>query len=147
MLALVVMLVVGAAASLVLLQRQGDLTDKPFSLSNDGRVIPSDAERHKVVAVAEQFCLRVDAFDGDDPDKYRELVTEMLTTKYKKAFDTEFGAIEQLGIQKGQQGKGTIVASGVGTWTPTARPSWSCTTTRSRPRPAPPNGTRAGRST
>lgn len=114
MLALVVMLVVGAAASLVLLQRQGDLTDKPFSLSNDGRVIPSDAERHKVVAVAEQFCLRVDAFDGDDPDKYRELVTEMLTTKYKKAFDTEFGAIEQLGIQKGQQGKGTIVASGVG---------------------------------
>jgi hypothetical protein len=67
-----------------------------------------------VVAVAEQFCLRVDAFNGDDPAAYKKLVTEMLTTKYKKAFDTEFAAIQQLGIQKGQTGKGTIVASGVG---------------------------------
>ena len=113
-LALALLLALGLAASVVLLQRQGNLTDKPFSLSNDGRVIPSDAERHEVVAVAEQFCLRVDAFDGDDPDKYRALVTAMLTTKYKKAFETEFGAIEQLGIQKGQKGEGTIVASGVG---------------------------------
>jgi hypothetical protein len=93
-LVLLVLLLAGAAASVVLLQRQGNLTDKPFSLSNDGRVIPSDSERHRVLAVAEQFCLRVDA--------------------YKKAFETEFGAIEQLGIQKGQKGKGTIVASGIG---------------------------------
>ena len=114
MLALALLLAVGVAASLVLLQRQANLTDKPFSLSNDGRVIPSDSARHRVVAVAEQFCLRVDAFNGDDADTYRKLVTEMLTTKYKKAFDTEFAAIEQLGIQKGQTGKGTIVASGVG---------------------------------
>jgi hypothetical protein len=113
-LVLLVLLLAGAAASVVLLQRQGNLTDKPFSLSNDGRVIPSDSERHRVLAVAEQFCLRVDAFDGDNPDQYRALVTAMLTTKYKKAFETEFGAIEQLGIQKGQKGKGTIVASGIG---------------------------------
>jgi hypothetical protein len=113
-LALMVLLVVGAVASVVLLHRQGDLTDKPFSMSNDGRVVPSDAQRHKVVAIAEQFCLRVDAFNGDDPDTYQKLVTEMLTTKYKKAFDTEFAAIQQLGIQKGQTGKGTIVASGIG---------------------------------
>lgn len=108
-----VLLVIGAVASVLLLQRQGDLTDKPFSLSNDGRVIPSDTERHEVVGVAEQFCLRVDAFNGDDPDAYRKLVTQMLTTKYKKSFDTEFAAIQQLGIQKGQTGKGTVVASGI----------------------------------
>lgn len=113
-LALVLVLLVGVAVSVVLLQRRGNLTDKPFSLSNDGHVIASDTQRHEVVAVAEQFCLRVDGFNGDDPDKYQKLVTEMLTTKYKKAFDTEFAAIEQLGIQKGQTGKGTIVASGIG---------------------------------
>jgi hypothetical protein len=113
-LALLVLLLVGAVVSVVLAQRMGDLTDKPFSLSNDGRVIPSDSERHQAVAVAEQFCLRVDAFNGDDPAGYRKLVTEMLTTKYKKSFETEFAAIEQLGIQKGQKGKGTVVASGVG---------------------------------
>jgi hypothetical protein len=113
-LALFLLLVVGVVASAVLLQRRSDLTDKPFSWSNDGHVIASDAQRHQVLAVAEQFCLRVDAFNGDDPAAYKKLVTEMLTTKYKKAFDTEFAAIQQLGIQKGQSGKGTIVASGVG---------------------------------
>jgi hypothetical protein len=113
-LALLLLLVLGAVASVVFAQRMSNLTDKPFSLSNDGRVIPSDTARHRVVAVAEQFCLRVDAFTGDDPEGYRKSVTEMLTTKYKKAFETEFAAIEQLGIQKGQTGKGTIVASGVG---------------------------------
>ena len=113
-LALLLLLLVGAALSLVFAQRMSDLTDKPFSLSNDGRVIPSDTERHRAIAVAEQFCLRVDAFTGDDPDGYKKSVTEMLTTKYKKAFETEFAAIEQLGIQKGQTGKGTVVASGIG---------------------------------
>jgi Mce-associated membrane protein len=113
-LALLVVLLLGAAASVVLAQRLGDLTDKPFSLSNDGRVVPTDAERHRAVAVAEQFCLRVDAFDGNDPDKYKKLVTEMLTTKYKKAFETEFAAIQQLGVQQGQKGKGTVIASGIG---------------------------------
>ena len=113
-LVLLLLLAVGAVASVLLYQRSRDLTTQPFSLSNDGKPIPTDAERHKAMAVAEQFCLRVDGFDGDDPDAYRKQVTEMLTTKYKKAFDTEFAAIQQLGIQKGQKGKGTIIASGIG---------------------------------
>jgi Mce-associated membrane protein len=117
-LALVVLSVLSVLSVLVaavLVYRSSHLTDAPFSLSNSGRAVPPDAERHKVVAVAEQFCLRVDGFDGDQPDEYKKSVTEMLTTKYKKAFDTEFAAIQQLGVQKGQKGKGTIVASGVGT--------------------------------
>lgn len=111
-------LVVATALSMlvagVLVYRASHLTDEPFSLSNGGRTIPSDAERHKVLAVAEQFCLRVDGFDGDHPEAYQKQVTEMLTTKYKKAFDTEFAAIQQLGVQKGHKGKGTVVASGIG---------------------------------
>lgn len=112
-LALIVLLVVGVVVSGVLLTRQRHLTDEPFTLSNSGRPIPSDVARHQVVAVAEQFCLRVDAFDGDDPDHYRALVRPMLTTKYKSSFDTEFDAITKLGVQKGQKGKGTVIVSGV----------------------------------
>ena len=113
-LGLVVLTALAVLLAGVLVYRASHPTDAPFSLSNSGQPIPSDTARHEVVAVAEQFCLRVDAFNGDDPDTYKKLVTQMLTTKYKKAFDTEFAAIQQLGIQKGQNGKGTIVASGVG---------------------------------
>jgi len=113
-LALIVVTALSVLVAGVLLYRSSHLTDAPYGLANSGRKIPSETEEHKVVAVAEQFCLRVDAFDGDHPDEYQKLVTEMLTTKYKKAFDTEFAAIQQLGVQKGQTGKGTIVASGVG---------------------------------
>jgi len=113
-LALIVLTALSLLVAAVLVYRSAHLTDAPYGLSSSGQRIPSDTERHKVVAVAEQFCLRVDAFDGDNPDAYQKSVTEMLTTKYKKAFDTEFAAIQQLGVQKGQSGKGTIVASGVG---------------------------------
>ncbi len=116
MIALVLIVVTALSLLLAgaLLYRSSHLTDSPFSLSNSGQEIPSGTEQHKVVAVAEQFCLRVDAFDGDHPDEYQKSVTEMLTTKYKKAFATEFAAIQQLGVQKGQTSKGTIVASGLG---------------------------------
>jgi Mce-associated membrane protein len=113
-LVLLVATALGVLVAVVLLYRSSHLTDAPYGLTNSGREIPSDTVQHKVVAVAEQFCLRVDAFDGDHPDEYQKSVTQMLTTKYKKAFDTEFAAIQKLGIQKGQNGKGTIVASGVG---------------------------------
>jgi hypothetical protein len=112
-LALIVVTVLALLLAGVMVYRSHHLTDEPFSLSNSGRQIPSDAERHEVVARAEQFCLRVDAFNGDDPDAYRKQVTPMLTTKYKKSFDTEFDAIEKLGVQRGQQGKGKVVVSGI----------------------------------
>jgi hypothetical protein len=97
-----------------MIYRASHLTDKPFSLTNDGQKIPTDEQRHKVVAVAEQFCLRVDGFNGDDPEGYRKQVVPLLTTKYKRAFDSQFQAIQQLGVQRGQTGKGTVVVSGIG---------------------------------
>jgi hypothetical protein len=112
-LALVAVTVLTVVAASVMVYRARNLTDDPFSLSNSGRPIPSEAERHEVVAVAEQFCLRVDGFDGDDPDGYRKQVTPMLTTKYKKSFETEFEAIQKLGVQKGQKGEGKVVVSGI----------------------------------
>ena len=107
---LTVLVGVGALATLVV----GHHRSGSWFSAGDSAQVPSESERARVKATAEQFCLRVDAFNGDDPDAYKKSVTAMLTTKYKKAFDTEFAAIQQLGIQKGQTGKGTIVASGVG---------------------------------
>jgi len=103
--------VVAIAALVALLvghQRSGSW----FS-SGDGAAVPDQQVRSRVIATAEQFCLRVDGFDGSDPDGYQKSVTQMLTTKYKAAFDTQFEQIEKLGIQAGQKGKGTIVASGI----------------------------------
>jgi hypothetical protein len=114
-LALVVVTALCAAFAGVMVYRATHLTDAPFSLTNNGQKIPTDEQRHTVVAVAEQFCLRVDGFDGDDPDGYRKQVLPLLTTKYKRAFETQFQAIEQLGVQRGQKGKGTVVVSGIGT--------------------------------
>lgn len=112
-LVLLVLLVLALAASGLLLQRQANLTDKPFSLSNNGRMIPSDAERAEVVAVAEQFCLRMDAVDGSDLEGYRDKVAELLTTKQKTKFTGEFAEFEKLGVEQDLKGKGTVLASGL----------------------------------
>jgi hypothetical protein len=69
--------------------------------------------RGKVKATAEQFCLRVDDFDGADPDGYRKSVVALLTTKYKADFDNSFAQVEKLGIQAGQKGQGVVKASGI----------------------------------
>ena len=83
-----------------------------FSAGDD---VPSADSRARAVATAEQFCLRVDGFDGDDPDGYAESVTALLTTKYKADFEKEFEQIKQTGLQKGQKGEGEILASGIQT--------------------------------
>jgi hypothetical protein len=113
-LALIALTVLCVGFAGVMVYRAGHLTDAPFSLTNNGRKVPSEEQRHKVVAVAEQFCLRVDGFDGDDPEGYRKQVEPLLTTKYKRAFESQFQAIQQLGVQRGQKGKGTVVVSGIG---------------------------------
>lgn len=113
-LALIVVTALCLAFAGVMIHRSTHLTDAPFSLTNDGQKIATDEQRHKVAAIAEQFCLRVDGFDGDDPEGYRNQVLPLLTTKYKRAFETQFQAIQQLGVQRGQKGKGTVVVSGIG---------------------------------
>jgi hypothetical protein len=112
-LALVVLTVLSVAVAGVLLYRSSHLTDQPFSLSNSGQAIPSDSVRHEVVAIAEQFCLRMDAVDASDVDGYKKKVSELLTTKQKAKFDSEFAQFQKLGLDKDLKGTGTILASGL----------------------------------
>ena len=78
-------------AALVLLFVGNARSGAWFSAGDD---VPSADSRARAVATAEQFCLRVDGFDGDDPDGYAESVTALLTTKYKADFEKEFEQIK-----------------------------------------------------
>jgi Mce-associated membrane protein len=112
-LGLAVLTVLGVLVAGVMVYRANHPTDEPFSLSNSGQPIPSDSARHEVVAVAEQFCLRMDGVDGSDVDGYKKRVSELLTTKQKTKFDASFAEFEKLGISKELKGTGTVLASGV----------------------------------
>lgn len=112
-LALIVVTVLALLAAGLLFLHQRNLTDKPYSLTNNGRPIPTEADRHKAVAVAEQFALRMDDVSGADPEGYAKKVGELLTTKQKAKFDKEFTDFQKLGISKDLEGSGTILASGL----------------------------------
>jgi hypothetical protein len=112
-LALAVLTVLSVLAAGVVGYRATHLTDKPFSLSGSGQTIPSDSEKHKVVAVGEQFCLRMDSVDASDVDGYKKRVAELLTTKQKAKFISGFAEFEKLAVDKSLKGTGTVLASGV----------------------------------
>jgi hypothetical protein len=112
-LGLVVLTALAVLVAGVMVYRASHPTDEPFSLSNSGQSIPSDSLRHEVVAVAEQFCLRMDAVDGSDVEGYKKKVSELLTTKQKTKFDSSFAEFEKLGVSKDLKGTGTVLASGV----------------------------------
>jgi hypothetical protein len=112
-LTLVVLTALGVVVAGVLLHRASHLTDKPFSLSNSGQAITSDNDRHAAVALAEQFCLRMDAIDGSDVDGYKKRVAQLLTTKQKAKFTSQFAEFEKVGVDKSLKGEGTILSSGV----------------------------------
>ena len=112
-LAIVAATVVAFAAALTLLFVGHARSGSWFGAGDDKA--PSEDTRARAVATAEQFCLRVDGFDGDNPDAYRKSVSALLTTKYKADFEKEYAQIEQTGLQKGQKGKGAVLASGIQT--------------------------------
>ena len=112
-LALLVLTVLSVVVAGVLLYRTSHLTDQPFSLSNSGQSIPSDDERAKVIGVAQQFCLRMDAVDASDVKGYEKKVSELLTTKQKAKFTSEFAQFQKLGLDKDLKGAGTILSSGL----------------------------------
>jgi hypothetical protein len=112
-LVLVGLTVLSVVVAGVLLQRASNLTDKPFSLSNSGQPIVPESERHAAVAVAEQFCLRMDGVDGSDVEGYKKRVAELLTTKQKAKFTSQFAEFEKVGVDKTLKGQGTILSSGV----------------------------------
>jgi len=112
-LALMLATVLSVAVAGVLVYRSSHLTDEPFSLSNSGQPVVGDAERHQVLAIAEQFCLRMDALDASDLSGYKKRVSQLLTTKQKAKFDTEFDQFQKLSLDPKLKGTGTILASGL----------------------------------
>jgi hypothetical protein len=112
-LALVVLTALGVVVAGVVLYRASHLTDAPFSLSNSGQPIPSDSERHQVIAVAEQFCLRMDSLDESDIEGYKKRVSELLTTKQKAKFDGELADFQKLGVDTTLTSTGSVLASGL----------------------------------
>jgi hypothetical protein len=83
-----------------------------------------DAARDDALRAAEQFALRMDAFDGADLAGYTKSVEPLLTDKEKTVFGQQLKEFQQLydQVQKASQaknktspqpGKGTIVMGGV----------------------------------
>jgi Mce-associated membrane protein len=108
-----VVLVLGVAASGIIAYRSAHLTDSPFSFSNNGSVIPSSSERANVLAVAQEFAVRMDAVNGKDPATYVKRVSELLTTKQKTKFTGEFAQFQKVGVAADIRGTGTVLSSGV----------------------------------
>lgn len=108
------LLVLGTTASIVYAQRESseNLTTSALWTNNGDPLVP-DSQRHQAVAVAEQFCLRMDNVDGSDPDGYVKSVEELLTTKQKTKFKSEFEEFQKLGVDPDLKGTGTILASGL----------------------------------
>lgn len=85
-LALLVVLLLGAALSGVFAYRQNNLTDKPFSLLNSGRSLDTSGDVSQVKAVASRFALRMDSLGSADVPGYIENVSELLTTRCRADF-------------------------------------------------------------
>ncbi|MFL6023386.1 MAG: hypothetical protein ACJ72O_08630 [Marmoricola sp.] len=109
-----VLLVVGIIGSVVYgVRGAGDNLTTNALTSNNGDPLISDTETAKAVGVADQFCLRMDNVDGSDPDGYVKKVEQLLTTKQKTKFASEFAQFQKLGMDANLKGTGTILASGV----------------------------------
>lgn len=71
-----------------------------------------DETRHRAIAVAEQFCLRVDGTNGEDMDGYRAAIAEVTTTKYMADFDKGFDQLKQI-TPETRRDEGKILVSGL----------------------------------
>ncbi|MBM7508861.1 hypothetical protein ABKW28_05630 [Nocardioides sp. 31GB23] len=78
-------------------------------------------ERERVMDVASQFMLRVNTYgpdllddDGQMPE-WRELVTDLITAKFRTDFEEQAGTAEQLVAQSGVRRTSEVYAVGVST--------------------------------
>lgn len=73
-----------------------------------------DQDRSAASAVAEQFALRMDNFDGTDLKAYTGAVNKLLTTKAKAQFGKQFESFQQVYSQGKAKGQGKVLLTGVG---------------------------------
>lgn len=110
--ALVLLLVLLALTAAYLAYRSKHPTERPFS-PTAGPVLPSERERARAVAAAEQFALRMDAIDSEDFDGYVAGIRELLTTKAQAEFEQSGEAFNPAYESAGLTGEGEVVASAV----------------------------------
>lgn len=111
-LALLIVLVLGAALSAVFAYRHDHLTTKPFSLTNSG-VSLENPDVAKVKAVAEQFALRMDSLSSKDVTGYVKSVDQVLTTRCRTQFDKTGPLLAQSMGKASFSYKGYIRATGI----------------------------------
>lgn len=77
-----------------------------------------DANRRDALSAAEQFALRMDAFDGTNLDSYIKSIEPMLTTKEKAEFTSQFSQFKKVYQQaqaaQTKAGKKTTTGTGSG---------------------------------
>lgn len=104
----VALLASGGTLIWLLAGRQGDASDL-------------QAEREKVMAQSEQFMLRVNTYGPDLLDskgempKYRQLVSEVITPKFRTSFESGVTAAEQTVAKAGVARTAKVFATGVST--------------------------------
>jgi predicted RecA/RadA family phage recombinase len=107
-----IVLVLAVAASAFLFYRYARFDDAPAGFAADGPTV-TDAERGAVLAVTEQFALRMDNIDGKDVKGYTEGVLELLTTKGKASFEKQFEALQKVGVDPKTKGEGRVLATAI----------------------------------
>lgn len=114
-LALLAVLILGAVLSGVLVYRQNNLTDKPFSLLNSGRSLENAGEVSRVKAVSEEFARRMDSLSSKDVPGYVKKVSELLTTRCRADFEKSEAALTGSIGSVGFTTKGFVRATGIAT--------------------------------
>ncbi|HET9498671.1 MAG TPA: hypothetical protein VFO98_00265 [Marmoricola sp.] len=110
---LAVVLVLALAAAGLLFYRLDRFDVAPASFAADGPTV-TDQDRSAVLAVTEQFALRMDDISGKDVKGYTDGVLELLTTKGKASFQKQFDALQKIGVDPKTQGKGRVLATAIG---------------------------------
>jgi Mce-associated membrane protein len=110
---LVPLLVLGLIACGYLAFRLGHPDEEPLNPVSGAAALPSDKDRAKANATAQQFALRMDDVDGTKFDAYVKRIEALLTTKAKAKNKEVFSTMGQTYAAAKIQGTGKILLSAV----------------------------------
>ena len=110
-LALILLLVFGLLATAILAYKLRTFDESPVGVTKEQAQAPTQTDRAKAKATAEQFALRMDGINGSALKKYSESVLAMLTTKGKASFQKQFDSLQQFQFDPKTRGEGKILAS------------------------------------
>lgn len=110
-----VLLVLGIAVSALVVYRENNPTDAPYSLTNSGEPIPDPADAKAAVQAAQQFILQFSNLDTTQPvEPYVDALLGMMTTKFRPERDEIVAQIKATNEgDTAQKTKGVILQSGI----------------------------------